>query len=165
MRPLSNGLLPLDGGVGLLLATAVSLVSLTPQVLAGTDAERIMALEDRVAAQDALIRVLMQRLVGSAVLGAQSSQTSAAALGAGTNVLHVAASSYYTRSSSTDQAFSFTQKPEAKRALVTISTGTFTARSALFIGGEAAFEHGPFLVQAEGGTLGFYGGMAGAPRF
>lgn len=86
-------------------------------------------------------------------------------LGAGTDVLHVAASSYYARSSPTDQAFSYTQKPEANRALATISTGTFTARSALFIGGEAAFEHGPFLVQAEGGTLRFSETMAGTPRF
>lgn len=86
-------------------------------------------------------------------------------LGDGGDVLHIAGSSYYTRSSSTDQAFSFSQKPEANRALATISTGTFAARSGLFFGGEGAFEHGPFLVQAEGGTLGFSGSPDGDPRF
>jgi phosphate-selective porin OprO and OprP len=84
----------------------------------------------------------------------------------GGNVLHLAGSSYYTRSSSTDRAFAFSQKPEANRAIATINTGTFAARSGLFFGGEAAFEHGPLLVQAEGGTLGFDGSASGInPRF
>jgi phosphate-selective porin len=38
-------------------------------------------------------------------------------LGSGGDVLHIAGSSYYTRSSSTDHAFSFSQKPETNRAL------------------------------------------------
>lgn len=84
----------------------------------------------------------------------------------GSDVLHLAGSSYYIRSSSTDHAFSYSQKPEANRALAVLNTGTFAARSGLFFGGEAAFEHGPLLVQAEGGTLGFAGSAGGVdPRF
>jgi phosphate-selective porin OprO and OprP len=86
-------------------------------------------------------------------------------LGNGGDVFHLAGSSYYTRSSSTDRTFSFSQKPEANRALAAINTGTFAASYGLFFGGEAAFEHGPFLVQAEGGSIGFSGATGGDPHF
>lgn len=76
-------------------------------------------------------------------------------LGQGNSVLHIAGSSFYTRSSSTERIFSFSQKPEANRALANISTGTIPASSAMFLGGEAAFGDGPFLLQVEGGTLRF----------
>lgn len=83
----------------------------------------------------------------------------------GGDVLHVAGSSYYVRSSSTDHAFSFSQRPETNRALATINTGSFVAKSGLFIGGEVGWEHGPLLVQAEGGSLAFSDAPAGSPRF
>lgn len=86
-------------------------------------------------------------------------------LGSGSEVLHLAATSYFTHSSSTDRTFSFTQKPEASRALPVISTGAFVARSGVFLGGEAAWSHGPVLLQAEGGTLGFNGAATADPRF
>jgi len=86
-------------------------------------------------------------------------------LGDGADVLHLAGSSYYTRSSATDHAFSFAQKPETNRALATLNTGTFAADDALFFGGEMAFSHGSFLIQAEGGTLRFDELSGGKPRF
>lgn len=86
-------------------------------------------------------------------------------LGSGNEVLHLAATSYFTHSSSTDRTFSFTQKPEANRALPVISTGAFAARSGVFLGGEAAWSQGPVLLQAEGGTLGFNGAADSGPRF
>lgn len=86
-------------------------------------------------------------------------------LGDGSDVLHLAGSTYYTRSSSTERSFSFSQKPETNRALATLSTGNFVARSSMFYGGEAAYSSGPFLLQAEGGTLKFDGSIGNDPRF
>lgn len=83
----------------------------------------------------------------------------------GSEILHVAGSSYYARSSSTDRTFSLSQKPEANRALTVLNTGNFAARSGLFLGAEVGFQHGPFIVQIEGGTLGFAGDQVGDPSF
>ncbi|MFZ5700735.1 MAG: porin [Pseudomonadota bacterium] len=69
------------------------------------------------------------------------------------DVLHLAASTYYIRPSSTDRLFSYSVKPEASRALAALSTGSFTASSGLFLGAEAAWSHGPFQFVAEGGRL------------
>jgi phosphate-selective porin OprO/OprP len=83
----------------------------------------------------------------------------------GDDVLHLALSAYYTASSDTDQVFSFSQKPETNRALTAIGTGDFRADHGVFVGGELGYGHGPFLIQAEGGTLHFKGAGGPSPDF
>lgn len=82
----------------------------------------------------------------------------------GDDVLHVALSGYYTKPSSTDHLVSLNQKPETNRAVTAIYTGNFLANVGVFVGGEIALGHGPFLLQAEGGTLKYHGPFAD-PRF
>lgn len=85
-------------------------------------------------------------------------------LAPGADVLHLALTGYYLEPSATDGAASLSQRPETNRAAVAIDTGTFAARHATFLGGEAGFQHGPFLVQAEGGQM-RWRGPANDPRF
>lgn len=62
------------------------------------------------------------------------------------------------------RAVRLSQKPETNRALTLVDTGTFVADHGAFAGGELGFSHGPFLLQAEGGTLKWQGPGAD-PRF
>jgi phosphate-selective porin OprO and OprP len=82
----------------------------------------------------------------------------------GADVLHVALTAYYAEPSATDGAVSLTQRPETNRAPVVVDTGLFTADHGAFAGGEVGYEHGPLLLQAEGGVLKWDGPTA-SPRF
>lgn len=79
-------------------------------------------------------------------------------------VLHLAASSYYTRLSSSDPAVRITQRPEANRAVALLDTGSFAADDGVFAGIEVAYASGPLTLQGEGGFLD-YRGPDVSPRF